>query len=192
MSKANDAILSIDECDKTRFFSKVKEYDNGCWEWQGAKSKLGYGVFSIGSTWVAAHRAMFYIRNGFLPDRSLVVMHDCENPKCCNPNHLVAGTIKQNGNYVGCIEKLKNEIRNKPFFGKRGKDHVRWGMKHSKETIEAIRQRSIKRQKLTDEQINEIYNSKGSSNTVGREYGISGRLVRTIRKGTYRSYALKP
>lgn len=32
-----------------RFWSKVKKSD-GCWEWQGARTKHGYGVFGVTPT----------------------------------------------------------------------------------------------------------------------------------------------
>ncbi len=39
------------------------------------------------------HRLVFQQAYGYLPE---VVMHSCDNPRCINPLHLVAGTHKAN------------------------------------------------------------------------------------------------
>ncbi len=42
---------------------------------------------------IGMHRLVFFETHGYLPQ---VVMHSCDNPKCINPKHLVAGTFKKN------------------------------------------------------------------------------------------------
>ncbi len=42
-----------------------------------------------------AHRASYQVYKGDIPD-GLVIMHSCDNPSCVNPDHLTAGTQKQN------------------------------------------------------------------------------------------------
>lgn len=39
------------------------------------------------------HRAVFYDKYGYLPE---VVMHSCDNPRCMNIDHLLAGTQLDN------------------------------------------------------------------------------------------------
>lgn len=46
------------------------------------------------------HRLMFELVHGFLPEQ---VLHICDNPLCCNPEHLVNGTAQMNMD--DCIRK---------------------------------------------------------------------------------------
>lgn len=39
------------------------------------------------------HRFVFLQKNGYLPP---VVMHSCDNPRCINPDHLIAGDWSTN------------------------------------------------------------------------------------------------
>ena len=69
-----------------------------CWEWMGSVGGPGYGNWYCDLQGFpkqgAAHRrayALFFGHPG-----KLQVNHKCGNRKCCNPDHLYAGTQKQN------------------------------------------------------------------------------------------------
>jgi hypothetical protein len=69
--------------------------DNECWEWQGKKKVGGYGYFSINGIEKGAHRIAYALSKGEIQP-GLCVCHTCDNPPCCNPNHLWLGTISDN------------------------------------------------------------------------------------------------
>ncbi|MCP2163141.1 HNH endonuclease [Williamsia serinedens] len=74
---------------KTYLLERVSVTDQGCWEWTEYVNKAGYGrCFLKGQTWFA-HRLSYAIHKG---DPGLgFVCHTCDNPKCCNPDHLYLG-----------------------------------------------------------------------------------------------------
>jgi hypothetical protein len=77
-----------------RFFEKVREADNGCWEFTRLTS-CGYGHFWFGTRSVAAHRwAYTYLRDE-VPDE-LHLDHLCRNRACVNPWHLEPVTCRVN------------------------------------------------------------------------------------------------
>ena len=85
--------IKLTETDTTRFWSKINKHGlNDCWEWLSYKIR-DYGGFCINKSTYLAHRVAFVITNG---DTKLQVCHTCNNPSCCDPNHLYAGTQKDN------------------------------------------------------------------------------------------------
>ena len=79
------------------FWSKVdiKNDKNSCWNWTGAKKPKGYGNVKINGSYLLAHRVAFELVNGEILGKFLIC-HICDNPSCCNPNHLMLGTTKSN------------------------------------------------------------------------------------------------
>ncbi len=66
-----------------------------CWEWTKGRGEQGYGRLSVGQGEVRAHRLSYVIAFGPIPD-GMMVCHHCDNPPCCNPNHLFVGTALDN------------------------------------------------------------------------------------------------
>src|SRR3954468_23689651 len=78
-----------------RFYDRIKETDKGCWRWQRALDKDGYGRSSLGGKSVQAHRVSWVIHKGKIPE-GFQVLHNCDNPPCVNPDHLFLGSGKDN------------------------------------------------------------------------------------------------
>ncbi len=81
------------------FWSRVrKRRKDGCWEWQGYRTKSGYGMLqcrSISQQPMYAHRVAWELVKGKIPNGKHV-LHECDNPACCRPSHHFLGTQVDN------------------------------------------------------------------------------------------------
>lgn len=82
-----------------------------CWEWKAGrngKTKLqSYGVFWACRIRHKAHRFAFEISIRKLKHGELVC-HTCDNPPCCNPAHLYAGSNRDN--VLDCIKRGRRNM----------------------------------------------------------------------------------
>lgn len=78
------------------FLDRLKTNEKtGCIEWQGSRDKDGYGTLRSGRKDYKAHRVAFERVHGPIP-HGMVVCHTCDNPPCCNIDHLFLGTAADN------------------------------------------------------------------------------------------------
>jgi hypothetical protein len=104
-----------------RFWAKVADMESdGCWEWRGARNQDGYGVVGWkengGTRTTTASRIAVELTTGEPIPAGLLVCHECDNPPCCNPNHLFLGTYTDNvrdamrkGRHHGCRKMAGND-----------------------------------------------------------------------------------
>lgn len=87
-----------------------KSTPDECWPWTGGvsltkKSKEVYGKMTVRvgprrkgkSVSLKAHQLVYILETGPIPEGKMIC-HTCNNPICCNPHHLYAGTHQQNMN----------------------------------------------------------------------------------------------
>lgn len=76
-------------------FSRIKFVDGGCWEWWGTRLQSNYGVVRYQGRYQLVHRVVYRFFKGKIKD-GMLVCHTCDNPPCCNPDHLFQGTHQDN------------------------------------------------------------------------------------------------
>lgn len=151
-----------------RLWEKVDKSggENACWPYTKAvRNSKGYGAFWMDGKTVGAHKAAYRLSIGPIPI-GLDCLHNCDNPLCCNPNHLWLGTNDDN-------------VADKVAKGRQAK-----GPKHS-----AIRRKTALRgenhpfSRLSTPEIVNIRKMRKAGwilKDIGRLFSVSLQTVRTI------------
>lgn len=139
-------------------FWRLAEVADGCWPWRGTISSSGYGQFRIGRKGpvLSAHRVSWALHNGLIPDGK-IIMHSCDHPWCVNPEHLSAGTQKEN--MADSVAKGRRAKRHQPHCP------------HSRVRI------------LTDDQVRAIRADDRKVHFIAHEHGVSESCIYSIRSG---------
>lgn len=75
------------------FWNKVLKTQT-CWVWLGCTYATGYGQITRNKKKNYTHRYVLELLGHDLTDK--IVLHTCDNPICCNPDHLKIGTHADN------------------------------------------------------------------------------------------------
>lgn len=81
---------------RDRLFSRCVSSSTGCWEWTGPRVGLGYGVLRWEGKNQIASRVALESRLGRKLEPGEFALHRCDNPPCCNPDHLFPGSRADN------------------------------------------------------------------------------------------------
>lgn len=147
-----------------RFWSKVGiRGPDDCWPWLLYCSRDGYGRFSANGKTLEAHRVAWEFSCGPIPE-GICVCHHCDNPPCCNPDHLFLGTRADNN-------EDRDEKGRSSGGALYGKDHPQ--CKLSDEDVRTIR-------KLHSEGV--------VQKELAHRYGVSRGYMSLLVNGMRRTY----
>lgn len=123
---------------RQRFEAKVDRSGgpDACHPWTASRQKRGYGFFAVRRKNQLAHRVAFQLSTAPIPD-GLCVLHDCDNPRCCNPKHLFLGTHKDNMRDM--VRKGRQGRPPGPPIGSRAGERSAWN-KLTNHDVVAIRE----------------------------------------------------
>jgi len=88
--------------------------DNDCWNYVGHTNNAGYGVVCCenmidlphNAGQITTHKLSYLYHYARLP-KDTIILHSCDNRRCCNPDHLTAGTRLQNSRDAQARGRLK-------------------------------------------------------------------------------------
>lgn len=161
------SIPELTEKQRKRFWARVDvRGPDDCWNWRGYTDKGGYGSFSINDYPYRAHRVSMVI-DGRDPI-ALLACHTCDNPACCNPRHLYAGTYTDN------VADMDAKGRRKP---PKGDGH--WSRINPKSVPKGENNHFSK---LTEPDIHAIRADTRVYRIIAAQYGVDPSAISNIKR----------
>ena len=135
-------------------WSKPTIRDTGpCRLWPGYKNNSGYGIIRVANDYWLAHQLIWQLVYGPIPE-GLCVLHYCDNPLCCHPEHLWLGTRTDNN-----IDREE-----------KGRAVILRGEEHGKA-------------RLTAEEVLAIIKDPRTSREIATDYGVTKTAISKIKSG---------
>lgn len=155
-----------------RLQSRLTPAENGCSEWQGATQKQGYGQICIKlkgkpAQTALCHRLLWELVNNVRLERHEYVLHDCDNPKCLNLDHLRVGTAKENSQDMVKRGRSTKGIK-RPIDPEKPRKRPRPHTRHHTHD---------------DDKIRAIRSAYGPARHIAEEFGVSIGYVSKIKSG---------
>lgn len=131
-----------------RFADKVDiADDDSCWGWKGTLIPGGYGQFWLDGKMRNAHRVAVEMAGHPIP-KGHVVMHSCDNRKCCNPKHL--SIAKQSENIHDMMQKRRAPIGEKHGCSILSEEQVKQILKGQETALQAAHKYGVSRAAIYD------------------------------------------
>ena len=140
----------------------LEKRENGCIECiSHCKDDFGYTRIKVNGKHERLFRYIYEQKHGKIP-KGMVIRHKCDNPSCCNIEHLEIGTPKDN---------VRDLIERQPekYYSSR---------KNGSNKIKGISNPS---NKLSEENVKTIYKSKLSNRILAKKFNISSANVWQIK-----------
>ena len=90
------------------WFQHQLKPEGDCKVWTGGRHQYGYGTATRNGVY-RSHRIAYTLVHGAIPSGSQV-RHLCDNPPCCNPDHLVIGTHKENARDMMLADRTTSSL----------------------------------------------------------------------------------
>ncbi|ALA07595.1 hypothetical protein BC01_001 [Bacillus phage BC01] len=127
--------------------------DDGCWVVTShAVNGHGYPIIQRNGNKQYVHRFTYMKKFGEI-DSSVLLRHKCDNPKCCNPDHLVEGTHGDN-------------VRDRVIRNRSAK-----GTSHGRTKLTEDQAKFIK------------YDTTYNNSELARMFDVSTKAIRLIKQG---------
>jgi len=134
----------------------VTDEVTGCVEWTAAK-RNGYGTMRFGDKTILAHRFAWERAHGSIPSGAHV-LHRCDNPSCCNVDHLFIGDHQTN------MDDMRAKGRGRTPPPRRGADN--------------------NQTKITPRDARRIFHDRHTPySKLAKDHGISKGAVQSIKDG---------
>jgi len=143
--------MIISDIHKKRFFDNITKIDS-CWIYKKNIQESDYRRIYINGKSIGAHRVSYLIHHGSIPEK-MFICHKCDNPLCVNPQHLFAGTPKDNSDDMA----------------KKGRGSLRKGIHYPKP-------------KLTEDNVKDIFRLSGqlSQRELATKFNVTQGLIEKI------------
>lgn len=156
--------------DIKNFWAKIRVCGSeDCWPWTSTTFSFGHGCFYFKYKLFKASRIAYYITYGIDPG-NFMVLHNCDNPACCNPKHLSLGTTQDN-------------TRDRTTRGRSAIGDKNGSRKHPEKLARGERSGMSKLTEYTIKDIKQQHSLGKSGAELAREFGINKSTACRIIKG---------
>ena len=157
---------------KCNLLGNIKVSDIGCWEWKKGKNQYGYGLAkdlddrtqTIGNKMKTSsvHRISYKTFKEEIP-KGKFVCHNCDNPCCCNPDHLFLGSPKDNAR--DALKKGRLATHNLTYRSPKG---IPINAKLTIEDVKKIKQRISGNERIIE---------------IAEDYSVNPQCIYSIKNG---------